>query len=430
MHRSRQVRAILLSSMLSTTPALLPATLSATLFLGSAVAHAADVTLENLNLSDKGSTFAIKRVEVTDSNLDKSEIAKLFMTETKPEEAAAIVRKLKASKFSIPEILITDKDGFKGTLRDFVATNLNEGKVAKISVAGFDGSKADADGATSVKVGQMVMDNADLTKLLDAAKDKSKPDPNAASQAVDHMLISNVDVAVPADGVAATAPGGNLNRFRIAAIEGTNDKSALPKLRATFEFRNFVFEPVKGSSEAASINEYGYDKLDLGLKIVGTYDEAGKKLSVENVTFSGVDLGALGLKAEIGNYVKPKTGAPQSADQQAFLNATLASAQLSFVNSGMFEKAVSVLAKQQGKAPEAMKAEWSAIATAMLPAILGGDPAGKTIGDAVSKFIASPKSLTIGATAKGAPVKVQDLAGAKSPQDVLSKITVTASANQ
>ena len=225
------------------------------------------------------------------------------------------------------------------------------------------------------------------------------------------------------------APGGNLNRFRLAAIEGTNDKSALPKLRATFEFRNFVFEPVKGSSEAASLNEYGYDKLDLGLKIIGTYDEAGKKLSVENVTFSGVDMGSLGLKAELGNYVKPKAGSPQAADQQAFLNATLSSVQLAYVNSGMFEKAVSVLAKQQGKAPDAMKAEWSAIATAMLPAILGGDPAGKTIGDAVSKFIASPKSLTIGATAKGAPVKIQELSGAKSPQDVLSKINVTASAN-
>ena len=135
-HRSKHVRAIFLTTILSTTPAWLSAGVGAALVLGSSIAHAADVTLENLNLIDKGSTFAIKRVDVTDSNLDKSEIAKLFMTETKPEEAAAIVRKLKASKFSIPEIQIMDKDGFKGTLRDFLATNLNEGKVAKITVIG------------------------------------------------------------------------------------------------------------------------------------------------------------------------------------------------------------------------------------------------------------------------------------------------------
>ena len=397
--------------------------------LGSTAVHAADVVLENLDLSDKGSTFKIRRVEVMDSNLDKAEILKLFQTQTKPEEAAAIVRKLKASKFSIPEILIADKDGFKGTLSDFVATNLNEGKVAKIAIGGFDGGKPEPDGAI-VKVGQMVMDNADLSKLLDAAKDKTKPDPNAASQAVDHMLISNIDVMVPADGVTKTTPGSNLNRFRLAAIEGTNDKTALPKLRANFEFRNFLFEPAKGSSEAESLAEFGYDKLDLGLKIVGTLDEAAKKLSVENVAFSGVDVGALGIKAEIGNYEKPKGVDASEAQTQALLSSTIASLQFSFANSGVFEKSVAILSKRQGKSPEALKAEWGAISTAMLPALLGGDPAAKVIGDAVSKFIANPKTITIGATAKGAPVKVQDLAAAKSPQDVLSKITVSASANQ
>ena len=394
-------------------------------WIGQSIAYAADVTLDNIVVSDKGSTFTIKRVDVTDTNLGKDEILKLFKTETKGDEAAAIVRKLKAAKFSVPEIQIVDKDGFKGTLRDFVATNLNEGKFGKISIAGFDGSNSDGKKKTDVKIGNMVMDNADLAKLLDAAKDKRKPDPGAASQAVEHARVENIEIAIPAEGVPDA-----LNRIRIASIEGTNDRAVLPKQKAVFEIRNLLFDPAKGSDEANSLSQYGYERLDLGMKLAGGFDEAAKILTLDDWTFSGVNVGSLTMRGELRDYVKPAAGAPDAAMQQALYNSSLSNVRISFANDGGFEKGLAVTAKGQDKTPEALKAEWSAIATAMLPVMLGGDPAGKTIGDAVSKFLAQPKNIAIGASAKGAPVKIIDLATAKSPQDVLSKINVTASANQ
>ena len=405
----------------------MPVALSIPLTLLSSVkVFAADLVLENLKIEDKGHTTTIKRVEIFDTNLTKDEVAKLFNASTKPEEAAAILKKMKASRLSIPEIAIADKE-FTGSIKNLEAKDINEGKVGQFTVAGFSGANTPGAKKSVVTVGPAAMEKADLSRILDAAKNKSDFEPTSLNQSIAHLLVKDIDVQVDATGAGDQSVG--VNHIHVASVEGTADNSVLPKERGTFEIRNFLFEPAKGSSEAANLAQLGYDKLDMGVKITGGYDQTGKTLSIEEFTISGVSLGALGLKAELSNYQKPTSKSPE-ANQQAMLNSEIKSLQLSFANQGLFEKAVTILSKQQNKTPDAMKAEWSAIATAMLPAILGGDPAGATIGTAVSQFIASPKSIMIGAAAKGAPVKIADLAAAQSPQDVLSKITVTAAANK
>lgn len=406
---------------------LLPAVLSlgAVLLAGTA-AFAGDVSLDNLKIEDKGQVATIAHVDVTDTNLSKDEVAKLFQPGTKPEEAADILRRMKAAKVSIPEIVSKDHD-FVVTVRNLVATDINEGKVGKLAIDGVSGTNAPGAKLASMSVGPAFVENADLSRLLDAARNKADVEPTALGQAVGHMLIKDIDATTEATSPDDKPVG--VNHIHVAAVEGIGDRAALPKERGTFEIRNVLFEPAKGSSEAATLGQLGYDKLDMGLKIAGSYDPTTKKLSIEDVTISGVDMGALGLKAELSNYAKPTEKSPD-ASQKAMLNAELNSVQLSFVNAGLFQNALKIVAKQQGKSPDAVKAEWGAIATAMLPAILGGDPAGTAIGGAVQQFVNNPKSITIAATAKGAPVRIGDLKEAQSPQDVLSKINVTASANK
>ena len=404
-----------------------PASLAIPLtLLTTASAIAADVVLENIKIDDKGRTTLIRRVEVINTNLTKDEVAKLFEGGTKSEEATAILKKMKAAKLSIPEIASTDKD-FIGSIKDVVATDINEGKVGQLTVAGFSGTNAPGTKKSIVAVGPALLEKADLSRLLDAASNKQDFDPQALNQSIGHLLVKDIDVQAEAAGVDDKPVG--VNHFHVAAVEGTANAAVLPKEAGTFEIRNFLFEPAKGSSEALSLAQFGYDKLDMGMKIAGGYDAAGKTLNIDDFTISGVSMGALGLKADLANYLKP-AGKTPDATQQAMLDSEIKSVQLSFANKGLFEKSVGILAKQQNKTPEALKAEWTAISTAMLPALLGGDPAATTIGSAVSQFIAKPQSLTIGATAKGAPVKIRELQAATSPQDVLSKITVTASANK
>ena len=405
----------------------LPVMLSLPLtLLSSVTVFAADVVLENLKIEDKGHTTTIRRVEVLNTNLSKDEVAKLFNATTKSEDAAAILKKMKASKLSIPEIAIADKD-FTGSIKDIQANDINEGKVGQLTVAGFSGANTPGTKKSVVTVGPASMEKADLSRILDAAKNNNDFEPTSLNQSIAHLLVKDIDVQV--DAGEPGGPSAGVNHFHVATVEGTADPSVLPKERGTFEVRNFLFEPAKGSSEAISLAQFGYDKLDMGLKITGGYDVPSKTLSVEDFTVSGVKMGSLGLKAELTNYEKPASKSPE-ATQQAMMNSEIKSIQLSFANQGLFEKAVMILSKQQNKTPEALKAEWTAISTAMLPALLGGDPAGATIGNAVSQFIAKPQNIAIGATAKGAPVKIGSLAGAQSPQDVLAKITVTAAANK
>ncbi len=396
----------------------------------AAYAFSGDVTLENLTIKDKESVTVIRRVDVVNSNLEKSEIAKLFEPSTKGEEAAAIFAKLKASKLSIPEIQLSGKDGFKGSIREIVATDIDQGKIAKLSISGFEGGDKAAKGPTNLKIGSILMEGADLSKLLEAARTGKPPEADNINNTMDRLSIGPMEMTLPDDKTPKDAPGGNFTKIRIAGVEGIKDKSVLPAQRGTFEIKNFSIELPKASNEAKQLAAFGYDKLDMGIKLQGTMDEAKKQVVIDDLTISGVNIGALGLKAQMGNYTKPAAGADQNAKVMALMTSDISSAQLSFANTGVFEKSVAFLAKQQNKKPEDLKAEWSAISGAMLPALLGGDPAGKIIGDAVAKFIASPRNITIAAKAKNGAVKIMDLQQIKSPQELLAKIDISANANQ
>ena len=122
------------------------------------------------------------------------------------------------------------------------------------------------------------------------------------------------------------------------------------------------------------------------------------------------------------------SGLERTQKNAAYLAGDVASLSIRYDNQGLFEKAVDFLAKQQKKAPEALRKEWSAMATAMLPMLLGGDPAAQKLGAAVGKFIEAPKTITITARAKGAPVKFTDFTSFRAPADALARIELDAAA--
>ncbi len=395
----------------------------------SAFAFTGDVMLDDVKIVDKDTTVTIKHIEVLGSNLEKAEIIKLFETATPKSESVALLAKLQAKKFSIPDIQISGKDNFKGVFKDFLAVNIDKGKVGKLTLTGFEGADNAPKGATSIKVGATMMENVDLTKVLEAARTGKPPETMDFQNQASKIYVRDISVIAPDSKTPKDAVGGNLNKITIASIEGATETPTGTMQKGGFEVKNLVVELPKSSSEAKSLAELGYDKLDLGLKMRGSIDEPAKKFNVEEITVSGVNLGALTLAAQFENFVQTPAGATQEVKVANLMASQIASAQISFVNSGVFDKAVSQIAKQQGTKPEDLKAQWSAMAGSMLPAILAGDPAGKTIGDAVTKFIANPKNVSIGAVSKGAPIAISSFATAKSPADILSKITVNASAN-
>ena len=110
---------------------------------GCVQALADDVSLDNLTFTTKaGGTATIKHVEFDGTNLTKDEVAKLFSGTPTREELAPIIAKLQASKILVPEIVVTDKAGTGSmTFHDFQATGISAGKVAHMTLAGFDGTR-------------------------------------------------------------------------------------------------------------------------------------------------------------------------------------------------------------------------------------------------------------------------------------------------
>jgi hypothetical protein len=80
----------------------------------------------------------------------------------------------------------------------------------------------------------------------------------------------------------------------------------------------------------------------------------------------------------------------------------------------------------QNKTPEALKAEWTAIVAQVAPALVPGEPATIKIGEAITKFIAYPKSLTIAMKGKAGPLKLADFKDANDPAVLFSKIDINA----
>jgi hypothetical protein len=430
--RLRAVRRIALSGSIATGSLIAQAGLGLTGFLapGVGMAYAEDVVLQNVKIDGKEGSTLIPRVEVKGSNLGQSDIAKLFQAGSNPGEAATLFVKFKAASVHIPEVQLTSKDGFSGTLHEFMATDINEGKLGKLTIAGFDGSGTDPNGPVNVKIGPLTAEGANFDQLINPSLSGKQIAADQMTGAIDHMLLKDVELSLPDSSTPASAPGGNLIRIKIPTAEAARDKAVTPQQKGTFEIKSILVELPKSSQGAQTLSAFGYDNLDLGLKSAVTYDFAAKTISIDEVTISGVKAGALTVKAQLGNIPRAEPGADPQMQLAKLMTGNVSSLQLSLSNSGIFEKSLAVAAKQQNTTPDALKAQISVMAGAVLPSLLQGDPAGKTIGDAISKFVADPKNITIGMKAKGDPIPFGELQMVHSPSDILSKVTVTATANQ
>lgn len=411
------------------------------------------VLLENHKISGKdGSVLTFPRIEFSGTNITRDEVTKLFTAETPEADIRAIITKLKAAKISIPEVLLTAKDA-KGSLKGFQVSDLDKGRVGKASL---DGGTVDAQTEdklpVNVKLGPMVLEDADFSAFLSMAKGGDIMEALTVNGPL-HLgraSVGAIAASFPDKETPASAPGGNIVKLGLASMELLNTYKPGAKLpeRTTAAVKNFTLELPKGSKAAASLAEFGYDKIDAGITLAGTFDAATKVVVIDDYTFSGMGMGALDMKMKLGNYdydamqaaqlaAYKGAGTPKekAARQQALMMPLLlaldfSSFEIGFKNSGVFEKAVAFLAKQDKKKPADLKAEWSATASMMLPALLSGDPVGLKLAEAAAKFITDPKSIRIAAKSKGAPIKFSDLAQVKSPQDILPKLDVTITANQ
>ena len=399
----------------------------------TASARADDVSLDNVVMKPKeGGVVSIRHVDVLGTNLSKAEVAKLFDAATSKEDGRAIVAKMRASRVSIPDVKITSKDG-AGAVHDIQMRDIDSGKVAAASMASLDFSQTGGENApTTVKLGPVAVEGADFSKLLEvsaAGGDVGKVLQEGQWGRFTKFDMRDLDVSATDKDVQKAAPGGNVFHVTLASATGTAVYSGAVPTTQKFELKNLVIMAPKASDMGQQLAAIGYDKLDLGMTIAATYDPAGKKLGIDDMTVSGVGLGSFGMKGAFNNIDAGFFNGDQTARMQQIIGGTVSGVDLAFTNAGLFERGLAFYAKQQGKTADAVKKEWGNAANMMAPMLLQGDPVGVKIAEAVNKFLAKPGTFKLGAKAKAAPLGAADFLTVSGPQDILPKIDVTVSAN-
>lgn len=401
-----------------TWPILFMTLLCATGMFPAAVA-AGTVKLDaaSYQIKDQG-TINLKTIELTDTNLTESEVAKMFSAAT-VEEADAQFARLEAAAISIAEIAFVAADQTYA-LHDVRATGVKNGKVDRLSVGGLDGrAEVAGSGTATVKVGPMAVEKGDFTPALTGLPGKRGMDAT-------RIAVSDIEVTAPDKDTPVNAPGGNLFRVRLASFEVNNSHDGSVK-KSVAVMKSLSIEPPKASAVARSLARYGYDRINVDSTISGRYDAQSKASVLEEFTVGMATVGSVKFEATLGGIdTAALTGEPEAV-MKALADAELSHAAIRITNSGYFEKALAVTAAQERKSPQQIRMQWTGAveALAMDP---GGGPAMKRLNGAVAAFISNPKSLTITLDAKTRPVKFMELGEIRSPDALLEIVDIDAKA--
>lgn len=199
--------------------------------------------------------------------------------------------------------------------------------------------------------------------------------------------------------------------------------------RVTLDNLTVALPPGGVPDALEAVADLGYRDLDLSAIIDGRWDPAAREVTVQDVSVSGRDMGAVRFTGTVGGITKDVFDPDRNVAQAALLGATAKALTLRIENGGLFERVVARQAKAQSLTPDALRREYGTAASAGIPAVLGNSPAARAIGETVARFVAKPGRLTIGATTKvEGGLGVAQFANAGSPAAILSLLNVTSAA--
>ncbi len=405
--------------------ALRAALTAALTFSAFAGAQAEDLRMDLLKAGSASDPVELRNVEVIGSNLTRDDLTKLFAPTTSDAERLALVAKFQARRVAVGEMLLGDPAKGPVKLRGFRMENIAGGKLAR---AGFDGVEAGPmiNGEPgSVRSGPLVVEELDLSSVLRGLVSRSMDGvaPKAA-----RMSWRNLDLQMPDKDISPSAVGGNLIKLSMALVESTSSYDGDVFRQGKMRLDNLVLEFPRASEEGRALAGLGYERLDLSATSSASYDAKARVLNLEDLTITGAGMGAVTLRAELGNLdLAQLAGAPQ-LQALMLMNTQFISIGLDIKNAGGLEKVLVSVANDQGKKPEELRQELSNTVMQFTPLLMGGDPASLQLAAALGTFVRDPKSLTLGIRAKAAPIPFTSMM-AGNPMGLLQLVSISASAN-
>lgn len=300
-----------------------------------------------------------------------------------------------------------------------------------------EGSNIAAGGAR-ISYGVMSFGGIDAKPVVEAIREIAKNPDNPSPAVLRRLLpimssikVENIEVDIPEDGPGSSASGAR-TKFGLGRFEITAEKpiEGIPTdLRIVL--RN-IGMPVPANSDnegLAMLAQLGYDRLDGSLAVNIGWNEAGQEIVVRDISIDGKDMGTATLRGVIGKVSRDAFDLDTAVATAALIGASAKSVELTVDNRGLFEKIIGRESRRQKRQPEDIRREYGMAAAIGIPAILGNNPASKTVGQAVAKFVTKPGKLTIQARAKRASgYGLSDYMVNPSPAGVLEALDITASA--
>jgi len=280
-------------------------------------------------------------------------------------------------------------------------------------------------GLEGVSLAAMMAGFGRLAASTDAA---AEPDPSTMIPKIDAIRLAGVDFDVP----DVKDPQQRI-RARLGLFETkmSNHVGAIPADVAIAIDRLQMDIPAdtreKGLQDIVAL---GYKALDLTARYSQSWSEPEKTLRVNELSVRSAGMFAAQAKAEIVNVPRELFTLDKAVASVAALGVAARSVQISLVNESLFEKLIAKQARESRRKVEDVRAELAAGATIMAPILLGDHPAAKAIGAALGQFVADPRNLKFGITAKGEGLGATDFIAVANPMDLLKKLDITAAANQ
>ncbi|MBN9062254.1 MAG: hypothetical protein J0H41_07415 [Rhizobiales bacterium] len=245
----------------------------------------------------------------------------------------------------------------------------------------------------------------------------------------DGFSVANVNVDVPDEknkGQRIKARIGGFDLSLASYLQGipTDIQSRLS---------NFVFDvpPATKDNGLKEILALGYKTVDASAALAATWNEQSNTIAISNLSAQSAGMGAVNIKATIGNAIKELFVGDPTMMQVAALGLTAKDVEVKVDNAGVFEKVIARQAQQQGKKPEELRRNMGAMASIIIPGVLGGGEAAQNVANAVSAFLAKPGTLLVAAKAKDpAGLSMGEAAMASNnPIALIQKVDITARAN-
>jgi hypothetical protein len=313
-------------------------------------------------------------------------------------------------------VVVTDKDAAgTGTIGSIHLSRMADAKIAAAEFAGL----AVTAGGSSVKIEDAALHDVDLATLRDWASDSGHV---SSASVASEIRLTGLDVDAGEAKSRTRFQVGSLDLVSASPVDG------IPT-RFSASIDHFTFDPKDAGGEWDGVLALGYDKIDLSSRIEAHFDATKQQLGFDDLSLSGVDMGAVKIGCSFSNVSKDLFSADQTQMEAAALSVLLRRIEIRVENGGFFERIVAAAAKQSNKSPKEVRQAYVAAAAIGIPALLGGGPAAKVLGAAIAKFVAAPKNLRVAAVAREG-LGAADFVLIKDPSMLMSKLSIEAAADE